>query len=78
MNQTSVLSTVIDSQVKKALTSYCKRKGLKLRHVIETALIEQLEDEMDLEAYLKRKDEETFSLAEVLAQPDKNNPRRRN
>ncbi len=31
------------------------------------ALIEQLEDEIDLEAYRSRRDEETFSLEEILA-----------
>ena len=35
--------------------------------MIEQALIEQLEDEIDLEAYRARRDEETFSLEEVLA-----------
>ena len=66
-NSIATLSTVIDGRVKKALQDYCKRKGLKMRFVIEEALIEQLEDEIDLEAYRKRKDEETFSLEEVLS-----------
>ena len=34
----------------------------------EKALIELLEDEIDLEAYLARRNEETVSLEEVLAQ----------
>jgi hypothetical protein len=67
MNETATLSTVIDSRVKDALVSFCKRRGIKLRYMIEQALIEQLEDEIDLEAYEARKDEETISLEEVLA-----------
>ncbi|HMQ03572.1 MAG TPA: DUF6290 family protein [Pyrinomonadaceae bacterium] len=67
MNETATLSTVIDSRVKDALVSFCKRRGIKLRYMIEQALIEQLEDEIDLEAYEARKNEETVSLEEVLA-----------
>ena len=67
MNETATLSTVIDVRVKDAITSYCKRRGIKLRYMIEQALIEQLEDEIDLEAYNARRNEETVSLEEVLA-----------
>lgn len=64
---TATLSTVIDARVKRALSVYCKTKGLKIRHVVEEALIEQLEDEIDREAYYARKDEDLFTLEEVLA-----------
>ena len=57
--------------MKKQEYSLCKRRGIKLRYMIEQALIEQLEDEIDLEAYRARRDEETFSLEEVLAGLDK-------
>ncbi len=67
MNETSTLSTVIDSRVKEAATEFCKRKGIKLRYLIEQALVEQLEDEMDLEEYRARRDEETFSLSDILS-----------
>lgn len=67
----AVLSTVIDSNVKKAVTQFCKRRGLKLRHLIEQALVEQLEDEIDLEAYHQRRYEDTFSLEEILFSPKK-------
>ena len=66
MNETATLSTVIDVRVKDAITSFCKRRGIKLRYLVEQALIEQLEDEIDLEAYRARRDEETFSLEEIL------------
>jgi hypothetical protein len=68
MSNVATLSTIIDARVKKALSDYCKRRGLKLRFVIEEALVEKLEDEIDLEAYCKRKDEETFTLDEVLSE----------
>jgi hypothetical protein len=67
MNETATLSTVIDARVKDALVSFCKRRGIKLRYLIEQALVEQLEDEIDLEAYHARRNEETVSLEEVLA-----------
>ena len=68
--ETATLSTVIDARVKRALSHYCKRKGLKVRYVVEQALIEQLEDEIDREAYYARKNEQLFSLEEVLAGRD--------
>lgn len=67
MNETATLSTVIDARVKDAITSFCKRRGIKLRYLVEQALIEQLEDEIDLEAYRDRRNEETVSFESVLA-----------
>lgn len=67
MSETATLSTIIDARVKDAVTEFCKRRGIKMRFLIEQALIEQLEDEVDLEAYQKRRNEETFTLEEVLA-----------
>lgn len=66
MSETATLSTIIDARVKDAVTEFCKRRGIKMRFLIEQALIEQLEDEIDLEAYRKRRNEETFTLEEVL------------
>jgi len=71
MSETATLSTVIDVRVKDAITAFCKRRGIKLRYLIEQALVEQLEDEIDLEAYHTRRNEETVSLEEVLAGPGK-------
>jgi hypothetical protein len=65
--ETATLSTVIDARVKRALSHYCKRNGLKVRYVVEQALVEQLEDEIDREAFHARKHEKRFSLEEVLA-----------
>lgn len=67
MLPTATLSTVIDARVKRAASEFCKRRGLKLRHLVEQALVEQLEDEIDIEAYAQRRDEPTVSLEEILS-----------
>lgn len=67
MSETATLSTIIDARVKDAVTEFCKRRGIKMRYLIEQALIEQLEDEIDIEAFRTRRNEETFALDEVLA-----------
>lgn len=63
----ATLSTVIDSRVKDAVTELCRRRGIKMRYLIEKALVEQLEDEIDLETYEARRNEETYSLEEILS-----------
>jgi hypothetical protein len=71
MNETATLSTVIDVRVKDAITSFCKRRGIKLRYLVEQALIEQLEDEIDLEAFRDRRNEDTVPFEKVLAKMKK-------
>ncbi len=66
MSKTTTFSTVLDSRVKDAAVAYCKRTGLKLRHFVERAILEQLEDEIDLQAYRERKEEDTVSLESIL------------
>ncbi len=66
MSKQATLSTSIDSELKQALSLYCKKRGLKIQSVVETAIREQLEDEIDLADYHKRKDEDEISLASVL------------
>ncbi len=66
MIKQSTLSTNIDSELKDALTFFCKKKGLKIQSVVENAIREQLEDEIDLQSYQERKNEEEISLAQVL------------
>ena len=68
MAKTATLSTIIDAQVKKAVTQYCKQRGIKLRYLVEKALVEQLEDEIDLAAYLERRYEETVPLDKILSE----------
>ncbi|MBK9214916.1 MAG: hypothetical protein IPM59_04850 [Chloracidobacterium sp.] len=71
MSETATLSTIIDARVKEAITLYCKERGIKLRHLIEQALVEQIEDEIDLEAYRNRRNEERVPLEDVLAKASK-------
>ena len=71
MKQEATLSTLINANVKKAVVQFCKRRGLKLRSLVEQALIEQLEDEIDLHAYYQRHSEETIPLEEVLVRSEK-------
>ena len=56
----------IDSDLKKALAAFCKKRGLKIQSVVENAIREQLEDEIDLASYDLRKNEEEISLVAVL------------
>jgi len=66
MAKQTTLSTNIDSELKEALTIFCKKKGLKIQSVVENAIREQLEDEIDFASYQERKSEEEISLAAVL------------
>ena len=66
MAKQTTLSTNIDSELKKSLSLFCKKRGLKIQSVVENAIREQLEDEIDLTAYLERKEEEEVSLSSVL------------
>ena len=66
MSKQATLSTNIDFELKEALALFCKKRGLKIQSVVETAIREQLEDEIDLQSYLDRKDEKEISLSNVL------------
>ena len=66
MEKQATLSTSIDSELKKALAAFCKKRGLKIQSVVENAIREQLEDEIDLASYDERKNEEEISLTAVL------------
>lgn len=66
MKKTATLSTVIDAEVKRAATQYCKQQGMKLQYLVEKALIEQLEDAIDLEAYRQRRNESTVRLEDLI------------
>ncbi len=66
MEKQATLSTSIDSDLKKALAAFCKKRGLKIQSVVENAIREQLEDEIDLADYDLRKGEEEISLALVI------------
>lgn len=66
MAKLATLSTNIDSELKEALSMFCKKHGLKIQSVVENAIREQLEDEIDLADYQDRKNEEEVSLTAVL------------
>lgn len=66
MYKLATLSTSIDLELKKALTLFCKKRGLKIQSVVENAIREQLEDEIDLASYHERKNEEEISLTNAL------------
>lgn len=66
--KTANLSTVIENNVKRAVMEFCKKRGFKIRYIVEQALLEYLENEIDIEAYHSRKNEETVSLEEILSQ----------
>ena len=67
MAKEATLSTVIDGDVKEAVTRFCQEHGLKLRYLIERALVELLEDAVDMEAYQARRSEPTLSLDRILS-----------
>ncbi|HLG20699.1 MAG TPA: hypothetical protein VI895_12910 [Bdellovibrionota bacterium] len=50
----------------KAVAAFCKKRGLKIQHFVEEALVERLEDQIDVEAYENRRSEENVSLEAVL------------
>ncbi len=66
MAKLATLSTNIDFELKEALSLFCKKRGLKIQSVVENAIREQLEDEIDLASYQERKNEEEVSLSVVL------------
>jgi len=66
MQKYVTLSTNIDYELKKALILFCKKRGLKIGSVVENAIREQLEDEIDLASYQERKNEEEISLSNVI------------
>ncbi len=66
MEKQATLSTNIDLELKKALSAFCKKRGLKIQSVVENAIREQLEDEIDLASYDERKNEDEISLISVI------------
>ncbi len=66
MAKQATLSTNIDVELKEALSIFCKKRGLKIQSVVENAIREQLEDEIDLAAFLERKDEDEVPFSAAL------------
>jgi hypothetical protein len=51
-------STTLRRSTKEVMERFCKRRGLKLNHFVEEAILERLEDEMDKEIIESRELEE--------------------
>jgi hypothetical protein len=66
MTKQATLSTSINSELKKALADFCKKRGLKIQSVVENAIRDQFEDEIDLASYFEGKSEEEVSLPSIL------------
>ena len=71
MAKQTTLSTNIDLELKRALSDFCKRHGLKIQSVVENAIREQLEDEIDLGSFHERRDEEEVPLSAILKKQKK-------
>ena len=52
-------STTLTKETKDLLERYCKTRGIRMNHFVETAIFEKLEDEMDSDIISKREFEET-------------------
>jgi len=59
-DQMSSFSTTLRKETKELLERYCKARGIRMNHFVETAIFEKLEDEMDSEIISKREFEETI------------------
>lgn len=52
-------STTLTKSTKDLLERFCKKRGLRMNHLVERAIVELLEDEMDKEIIEERELEET-------------------
>jgi hypothetical protein len=60
MTKQTSFSTTLNSDTKSLLERYCKARGIKMNHFVESAIMEKLEDEMDSEIIDRRELEETI------------------
>ncbi|OGQ05874.1 MAG: hypothetical protein A2W61_00240 [Deltaproteobacteria bacterium RIFCSPLOWO2_01_44_7] len=65
MGQTQ-LATKIDEDVKDAIETICKERGLKMNRFIEDALIDKLEELEDLKDIQSLRKEPIRPLSEIL------------
>lgn len=64
--KTAHISTILSVQVKDALSKFCQKRGFKISRFIEEAILERLEDEVDIVSYETRRNEERISLEDLL------------
>lgn len=57
--KTTSFSTTLSRETKELLERFCDKKGLRMNHVVERAILEFVEDEMDSEIIESRELEET-------------------
>lgn len=57
-------STTLSTETKKILERFCKKKGVKINHFVEKAILEALEDEMDRAIIEERELEDTIEWNE--------------
>jgi hypothetical protein len=57
--KTVSFSTTMRKSTKDLLDRFCKKRGLRMNHLVEQAILEYLEDEMDKEVIEARELEET-------------------
>ncbi len=62
----SQIATRIDSRVKEAIEKTCEERGLKIGRFVEDALIDKLEELVDIEDIKKIRREPTKALADVI------------
>ncbi len=54
-------STTLKTETKELLERYCKARGIRMNHFVESAILEKLEDEMDADIISKRELEDTVA-----------------
>ena len=64
--KTAYISLKFSAKLKSVLMQFCRKRGLKINHFIQEAILERLEDEDDLAVYKKRRHEKRISLEELL------------
>lgn len=62
------LTIKIDSELKNALMLFCRKKGMSIDHLIEDALIEKLEDEIDIQFFDRRSEEGVVPFEAIIEQ----------
>jgi len=66
------LATKIDSQIKDALDHFCEEHGLKINRFIEDAILDKLEEHIDISDLKKLRQESSRPFSDVLKELKKN------
>ena len=59
MSESVNFSTTLTKETKELLDRFCKSRGLRMNHLVERAILELIEDEMDKMLIEDREMEET-------------------